>query len=266
MPLTTTQQLNAININKELKTQINSLTSTIAQDVLCIPIAASYISLVKVVNAIAAPVGSMKQEIINTIDNITTPILGAISESLDLVSATIGTLSVPMITSDTINALNIFNRICLDFDDILPNAMKELLSEGAELVTASIAIPDGMVNMIEDAESFFKNNALMDMFDDAIKAILLPILLYKEFIKDTGIIELLKRLQKFERCMINPNTCNRPRKEVLFPGTNKYNSQYYMDLFCINLKGEVQLGMIHSQISGIENKMSRILTKLDNFK
>ena len=66
--------------------------------------------------------------------------------------------------------------------------------------------------------------------------------------------------------MTNPNTCNRPKKEFWYPGTKKYNSQYYLELLAVDLKGEVQLSKLNDNFKRFELRMSKTLKKVDAFK
>jgi hypothetical protein len=126
--------------------------------------------------------------------------------------------------------------------------------------------PVDVVTAMEDAETFFKDNALSDAFDEGIKAVLSPLQMYRDFIKSSGIVDILKRLQKFEKCMTNPQTCNRPKKEFYYPNTKKYNSQYYLDLLCINLKGEVLLGKLNQDFKQFDAKMAKTLKAVNDFR
>ena len=273
MALSPLQKIEAFNINTELQKDMSKLM----QNTLCLPISAAYVAATKVLNAFVGPVALMKKQIVSALDN--NPVTKALTDAskiLNIVNANIG-LPTLQISAQGLDAMNIFKTICLDFDDILPNAMKKLISNAAAAVNDGYHdmldsademydMPDEMVDMVDDAMGALKDKALSGAFDDAINAVMTPLMMYRAFIKSSGIVEMIKRLQKFEKCMTNPKGCNRPSKEMFFPGTTKYNSQYYMELFAINLKGELQLAQLSSQVKGIEGKASETIKKLDAFK
>jgi hypothetical protein len=89
---------------------------------------------------------------------------------------------------------------------------------------------------------------------------------YRKFIKSTGIIAMIDKLAKFEKCMMNPQHCNRPRSEFMYPGTTKYNSQYYRDFFAMNTKGELQLKQFLGDSKSLSAKINKSLKKLDAFR
>ena len=263
----------AFDANKELKSGINSLMTTVGTNGLCIPIAVTYKALVKMINAIASPVGMFKEQILAVMNN------NAVIDAMKDINSTLEVLNSALpvsvnltIDKKTLYGLDIFSKVCLDFNDILPNIMKEYIDDGIEKINdgyeelMDFSFPDEISDLMMDAEEFLKENALSDALDEATQTLLSPLKMYREFIKSTGIVALLKRLQKFEKCMTNPKTCNRPKKEFYFPGTKKYNSQYYIDLFAINLKGEVLLSKMNKNLKSVEGKTLKTMKKLDKFK
>lgn len=293
----------SFDANKVLKQNLDKVMSTVARDGICIPLAAAYTLLVKQVNMVVGPVAMFKKGIIDNIDNMTTDVFNEVSSALKILSSNNTDLKLT-IDAKTILEANVFKRSCLDFNDILPNAMNGLLTDGINKINdfagdafkeigtlkdsamseiteftddimndiyemlpeSDFEMPDEINDMLNSATDFFKENALSDSLSEAAKLALSPLTSYREFIKSTGIIEMLKRLQKFERCMTDPKNCNRPKSEFYFPGTRKFNSQYYMELFAINLKGEIQIKRITKQVKGIENKATKTLKMLDDFK
>lgn len=261
------------DINKELKTGINKFTNTVGKNGMCIPIALTYHQLVQVINALVGPIASMKAAIVNALDN--NPVIDLMSN----ISKTLGVLNsglnkIPKLSIDksTLMGLDIFSKICLDFNDILPNAMKGFISESINSINdgfdelLDFILPDEFGDALNSVQDFMKSNALGNALDDISKAMLLPLTLYREYIKSSGILDMLKRLQKFEKCMTNPATCGRPKEEFYYPGTKKYNSQYYMDLLCVNLKGEIQLAKIKSNYKTLNASVNKTLNNIDNFK
>jgi hypothetical protein len=268
-PVPTFNSSKAFDANKALKKNIDKLMDTAGTQGLCVPLAAAYTMLVKQVNVIALPVGNFKARIKDSIDDATTEAFNNITNTLAIVNGAVSMAPKLQINGSTLQALNIFSKVCLNFDDILPNAMKDLINETAadanDLFGQVFDLPDEVLESIGDSIDFFKEHALGNALDDLSKAIMSPITMYRDFIKSSGIIELLKRMQKFEKCMTNPQNCNRPKSEFYFPGTRKYNSQYYMELFCINLKGEVQMKQIVSNTKNLERKIGKTLIGYDEF-
>ena len=243
-------------------------------DPMCIPIAAAYSLLVKQVNMIVTPAAFFKSQIVSAVDGFTTDVFKEVNGALNLLSSNIPQINL-QIRLSSLNDANVFKKTCLDFNDILPNAMKSLIdsaitntADGLYDLMGDMALdmPDEIVDMVEDTIDLFKSNALSDALSDVAKTLISPIDAYRAFIKSTGVLGMLKKLQKFEKCMSNPKNCNRPKKEFLFPNTKKYNSQYYMDLLAINLKGEIQMKKIVADTKGIERKLSKTMTNLDNFR
>jgi hypothetical protein len=283
---TTLNKIQNFDANKALKKDIDKLMTAVGTNGLCIPIALSYTTLVRTINALSGPVAHFKHEIINALDN--DDVMKALGNANALLAVIGNNIKVPNLQIDakTLKQLNIFNKICLDFNDILPNAMNNMIDKSIDFIndtaedmwdTLEFNMPDSMLNAYDDTVDFFKEKALSEGFDDLVKLILTPLIIYREFIKSTGIVQLLKRLQKFEKCMTNPSTCNRPKKEFYFTDTNAlteqygrvrkvYNSQYYIDLFAINLKGEVLLSKMSKNIKHIEKSMTSTFKKIDTYK
>jgi hypothetical protein len=263
--------IQAFDINKELQNDMSKFTQT----TLCLPVVASYTAAVKVIDALVGPVALMKQQIIYALDNNdVTKALTEISKTLSIINSNIGVPTL-QISASTMAQMNIFSRICVDFDDILPNAMKKLMDTATDAIDSFVsdgiddliyAMPDEISDMIDDGISDLKDNALSSALSDAANAILAPLTMYRAYIQSCGLTVMLKQLQKFEKCLTNSQGCNRPTKEVCFPGTTKFNSQYYMDLLAINLKGELQIAKLCGQVKGIEMKMSKAIEKLDTYK
>jgi len=293
----------SFDANKILKSNVDKLMTTAANDGICIPLAAAYTMLVKQINMFVGPAAMLKNGIINNIDSMTTDAFNEITGVLNILSSNSTSINLSIDAKTILNA-NVFKKSCLDFNDILPSAMNNLLTDGINSINdiagdafkelgdlkdsvmseiteftddvmndiydmlpeTEFEMPDEINDMLNSTTDFFKENALSDALSEAAKVALAPLTTYREFIKSTGIIEMIKRLQKFERCMTNPKNCNRPKKEFYFPGTSKFNSQYYMELFAINLKGEIQMKKITKQVKGIETKAANTLKKLDDFK
>ena len=261
----------AFDANKQLKKQVDTLMTAVGTNGLCIPLASSYHQIVQIVNAMVGPVAAMKSQIENALNNNKVmDALGDVSKTLDVINSGLG-----QIDPSTLKALDIFSKICLDFRDILPASMQKMLNQYEDFAMDFIndevsgafdfVLPTDIDDMMTSAEDFFKDGALSDGLSDITSAILSPITMYRNFISSCGIIPMIKRLQKFERCMTNPNTCNRPNKEFWFPKTKKYNSQYYLDMLCVNLKGEVLLNKINRDFKTFEGKMNKTLKKMDEF-
>lgn len=270
MGKTTLQKIQAFDINKELEKNM----AKFSQNTLCVPVVASYTQLTKVVNALVGPVALMKKQIIAALDN--NAVVDALVEAnqvLDVLSANIGAPTL-QVSAATMNDMNIFKRICTDFDDILPNAMKRLMDDASDAINDYVGsgmdsifdFPDEIGSMIDGAILDLKEHAYSEALSEGVKTILTPLEMYRAYIKSSGILVMLKRLEKFERCLTNPKGCNRPKKDVYFPGTTKYNSKYYRDLFAINLKGEVQLSKLVGKTKGIETKLTKTLKKIDTYK
>lgn len=285
----------AFDANKVLKSNIDSLMNTVANPI-CTPMMSAYTLIVTQLNAFVGPVDYFKKQIISNVDNMTTSAFNEISSTLNMLSSNIPNINLK-IKASTLQDLNIFKKTCLDFNDILPNAMKNLITDGineindfASSSTGTISelfddvgdfigdttdsildelpdfeIPEEIQDGFNDCIDFFKDNALTSSLSDVALLALSPLKMYRDFIKSTGIIDLLKRLQKFEKCLTNKENCNMPKKNFYYPGTKKYNSQYYMDLFAINLKGEIQLKKITGQVKGIETKVSKTMNQLNVF-
>lgn len=275
----------AFDANKELKSGINSLMTTVGTNGLCIPIAVTYKALVGMINAVASPVGMFKGQIMAVMNN--NDIVNAMKDihsTLSILNSALPPSVNLTIDKKTLYGLDLFSKICIDFNDILPNIMKEYIDDGIEMINDGMeelmdfSYPDEISSLMMDAEEFLKENALSDALGEATKTLLSPLKMYRDFIKSTGIIQMLKRLQKFEKCMTNPKTCNRPKKEFMFtdkaalqaqygnPNKKVYNSQYYIDLFAINLKGEVLLSKINKTLKTTEKNMVKTMNKLDRFK
>lgn len=258
-----------LDANAILKKNIDKLTNVVGTQGVCIPIAAAYHSLVEVVGAVASPVAHFKEEIIAAMDNNEViDNLSKASQAMNVINNGLGQVNL-QISQETIQAMNIFNKVCLDYNEILPNAMKRFLNSGIDFVNDAQGMwdfPDEVVDMMEYAQGALKEKALSMGFDEGVKLVLTPLTMYRNYIKSTGVVEMLKRLRKFEKCMMNTQTCNRPKQEFYFPGTRKYNSQYYIDLLCIDLKGEILLTKMSQQLKVFEGNSIKVLKKIDAFK
>ena len=159
MALSPLQKIEAFNINTELQKDMSKLM----QNTLCLPISAAYVAATKVLNAFVGPVALMKKQIVSALDN--NPVTKALTDAskiLNIVNANIG-LPTLQISAQGLDAMNIFKTICLDFDDILPNAMKKLISN------AAAAVNDGYHDMLDSADEMYDMpDEMVDMVDDAM--------------------------------------------------------------------------------------------------
>lgn len=261
MSLTNNQQSSIINLNSQLTKQINLLTATSSspgQDAVNLSITASYISNLNIISAISAPIASYKTQISNALSNVTTSVLDTISNAIDILSTNINIPNLPNITDDTVNVINEYNKSCINFDIILSNAMKSLTSNNQ-------SIPNTVANTVENSITFLKNNSLKQVFDTLGITFIIPIQTYIEFLLDMDIANKIYILQNFEKCLMNPDAVNRPRQELFYPGTTQYNSQYFLELFCINTLGKIQYGQINPIISNIEKKLDLVIIKIYDF-
>lgn len=260
----------AFDANKALKKNFEKMMDTAGTNGLCVPLAAAYTMAVKQINVLALPVGMFKAQIVGSVDKATTQAFNAINDTLKILNNGVNQIPSLQIDGSTLMVLDIFSKTCLNFNDILPNAMKDLITDVIDntndLFGQVFEMPSEVQDMIDDSIDFFQEKALSDGLDDLSKQILSPLKAYREYIKSSGIVDLLKRLQKFEKCMTNPQNCNRPKTDFYFPNTKKYNSQYYMDLFAIDLKGELQLKKIVNDTKSLERKIAKTLINLDTFK
>lgn len=260
MSLTSNQQASISNLNSQLQNQTNLLIATSSspgQDAINLSIAASYTSNLSIVSAISAPALFMQTQIANALNNVTTPLLWAISDSIDILSTNITLPNIPKITTDTSLAIINYGNVSLNFNDILDNAMKAL--------NTNDQFPNSVINIVNSSLMDLKKNMLNQVFDLLEVTFLTPIQTYSQYIESTGILDLLNLMVNFEKCMLNQNTLDRPRQELFFPGTTQYNSQYYFDLFKINIVGDINFGKIYPSISEIENKLSKIVSKINIF-
>ena len=267
-------KIKAFDANEELAKNINKFNDMAGTEGLCVPLAAAYTALVKQVNTFVKPVTMFKSQIIDAIDSATTDVFDEINEGINILSTVTQSLGSLQIQGSTLSKLNILKTICLDFDDILPfsvqNMIDNAIDESSDWLTDKMEswfdIPDESLVQLDEAIDYFKSHALSSALSDTAKFVLSPLDAYRTFIKNSGIITILERMKKFERCMTNPQHCNRPRKDFYYPGTHKYNSQYYMDLFAINLKGEIQLKRFVSSTKRLETRVAKTLRKLDEFR
>jgi hypothetical protein len=260
MSLTTDQQSNIISANVQLTTLLNSLTSTgqnSGQDALNISLAAAYNLQVKILSAISAPVASYKIQISNALGNVNTSVLNAISDAIDILSTNVNIISLPSITDNTIQAISNYSNECINFETILPNAMASL--------TNNQSIPTSVSNSFENSLIFLKYTMVNQVLASLGITFITPIQLYIEFLSTMNVANNIYTLQNFERCLLNPNAVNRPKQELFYPGTTQYNSQYFLELFSINILGKIQYGQINPVISNVEDKLDRVLTKIYNF-
>lgn len=268
MALTELQKSLAFDANKSLKTEIKSFTSSASKGGLCAPSITAYKSLVAIVNTIVVPVDIFQKEIKNALEgNDVENCLKSATEIMDIVGNGLGKANL-QIDKSTIQSLNLFSKVCLDFNDILPNAMKSFLDKAMDKIDYEkfLMMPPEMEAMIENVTKMLISNKLSKAFGEVINSVFTPMEMYSNFIKDTEVLTYIKRLQKMERCLTNPETCARPREEFYYPGTKKYNSQYYLELLKINTKGEVQLKKLNSSFASFEGKMGKTIKKISALK
>jgi hypothetical protein len=255
---------------RELNNQMESLMDAAGAQGLCIPIAASYKALLNTVRAIAGPVTTFQADIIKQMDSASTAVFKDINNAIGVLNDVCASVPTLQITGQSLQALNIISRVCLDFNEILPNSMKNLIDTASgyanDLFGRVFDLPADIIDVIQDNILGAKDFAIQEALEPATNALFGALDRYRKFLKTSGITMIIDKLEKFERCMMNPQHCNRPRSEFIYPGTKKYNSQYYRDFFAINTKGELQLKNFVGDTKQLDAKINRMFRKLDDFR
>jgi len=278
---------------RELQDHLNKISSTVAMNTLCPPIGVIYHTTVNTVNVIAVPAGVMIEQIKRVLNNKN--LMNALKEAnnaLDILNEGMGVL-VSIVDGSIFNGLSLFSQICPNFSNILSTTLKKFISATSDIIKSRSAtvvkdirddfdfyytednniepdpqiyqLPDDAVADMKTAATKFKLSALSKSLSENTDTILSPLIAYKKFIKTSGILTYIKILQDMEKCMTDPNTCNRPKKELHFPNTHKYNSEYYLDMLCVDMQGNLKLGQMIPDLLSMENKLNKTLTKIDEY-
>lgn len=273
MALSSIKKTLAFDANKEAKSYVKKVTDMTGKKGICAVTLTEYKLLVDIVGTIVGPVEHFKSDIESAFNSDgVMDALGTVSEILDIAGSGLGKIN-PQIDENTIKALNVFNSSCLDFSFLLPQSMVKFLSKTRDAMLNRVIssvneydmfeLPEEITNGFDSVLSSLKEKALSTCFGDSINSILNPLQTYKKFIKTTSLMDKIKKLQKFEKCLTNKQTCDVDKKELYYPGTKMYNSQYFLKALAVNIKGEVQLKRINSSFASLEGKTYKTLSKLD---
>lgn len=244
------------DINKELRDVINKFNDTSEKNGVSIPILIEYYQLVELTKATCSAIPVMISDIVFALDNY--PIL----DSLANISQTLDTLNSGLVKPKTLTidstGKEFYKTLETGNYNSIPNAMKGE-------ITDTDMIPDSFNDKLKIVQSKMKESALQEALDSNSKLLLNSFVTLKNYIASTELINSIKMMREQEKFLLNPEFCARTKSELYFTGTRKYNSEYLLDLICMDLNGEILVGKIKPEYKSLSVSVNKILNKKFDF-
>jgi hypothetical protein len=157
---------------------------------------------------------------------------------------------------------------CTDYMGSVPEDLFNLFQDAKHKINKAshMLLGPGLMNIVLKDVLKIKDDAMKELFGgDIFNAVLSPVIAYENFLKDNGVNDLIKRMEKLERCMTKPGIGGRPKSDFIDPVSKKVYSVHYKSLFMVNSKGKISIKSL-----GINNvnksQMSNVMKTMSNFR
>jgi hypothetical protein len=156
---------------------------------------------------------------------------------------------------------------CTDFLGSMPQELFNIFQDikyGIKKMS-EILMPGNLMNGIAKSLIKMKDDAMKEVLGDLFDTVLSPIIDYQDFLEENGIPELIKKLQKMERCLTKKGICGRPKADFMEPTTHKLWSTYFKSQMLVSSKGTINLKS-HGGTSKQKSQMNNITKSMNQFR
>lgn len=292
-----------VDIRKDLSRTLESITMNIdpIKDICAISYS-SYMIVVNTLMTASIPVARFTTEIRNGLDYVNIDVLKDLDRSINKLINNMPQIILPKyMDPKSASITSLFNDTCLNFKDTIPadllinisSAVDISISRAAEGVNMDPADPSIFVNTGKDVVDMMmeanaeisnllklptgltagiltqinraKDAAIDEVFGDLSDIISKPIRYYEGFLASTGVSELIKKLETYEKCLTKKGLCNKKMKDIQEKTTKKVYSRYFRDVFLIDSNGKVKMNKLSDSKQKIKS-ITNINKKIDLFK
>lgn len=157
---------------------------------------------------------------------------------------------------------------CDDFFSSLPQDLFNIFQDIKHKVNklASMSLGSGLYNTMARDLLKAKDEAMKGLFgSELFETLISPMIEYENFLKENGINDIIKRMEKLEKCLTKKGIGGRSKKDFMHPTSKKLYSKHYKDLFILNSKGKVNIKSVGTS-SKNRSQMSNIMKSVTNFR
>lgn len=156
---------------------------------------------------------------------------------------------------------------CTDFLGSLPQELFNLFEDikhGLKSLS-EVVMPGNLMKEIADSILSIKDEAMKGMFGALFDTVLSPFIAYDAFLQENGVPDLIKKLERMERCMTKQGICGRPTTDFMEPTTHKLWSSYFKSQFLLSSKGTINIKSSGGS-SKQKSQMSNIYKSMNSFR
>ena len=214
-------------------------------------------------NGITTAIGLLNDEVYGTI----AAGLGALNSVKSLIpNPVVGKMDVSVGAAGELLAL-----ACTDYMGSLPedlfNIIQDLQNDVNSILSMDFSIDlGGLVTGMVRSILALKDAALAEILGSSIFAtIIAPLIAYNEFLVENGILDIINRLERLERCMTKPGVGNMPKSYFIEPTSKKLYSTYFRNLFMMNYAGGIDITNLGSN-SKSKSHLNNVMSSLNSFR
>lgn len=157
---------------------------------------------------------------------------------------------------------------CTDYFGSIPESLFNTFQDIKHGINKWAVSPldKGLFNSIARDLLAAKDEALQDIVgSDIFTTILSPLVAYESFLKENGVDDIIKRMQRLERCMTKPGVGGRKKSDFIHPTAKKLYSAYYKSLFMINSKGKLNVSVLGGT-SKNKSQLNNVMQTVTKFR
>lgn len=246
--------------------KLGGLTSIDFLKMICLEMTEEYERLTKIIDGVIVPFQSMRVKIKEILSLFTDEIFDTIENQLNNVYLPIRKFN-SFIQPGDYNLETFFGN-CPFFKDIMNSLSLNLDIKSTGELNKILGIPKKILDIFKKETNKIIDK-LLDEVLDKYKYFLEPLYQYENMLENSGIIDLLYQIEKFERCMTNKNLCNMNEEKfkILNLETNSYQwkSEYYRYMLGLDSLSNIRFNIFFTDYNK-ELKFKEIYKKYKQYK
>lgn len=217
---------------------------------------AEYKALVLILKTLTLGSSLLKKGLNKSIGKLDTLACSTISKGISALNSTLKSiLPAPFkkgmdITVNIGQMGDLLALACTDYLGSLPQDLFNKIQDFKHNANKISKMGAGLVGKLAKDLLKIKDQALKDVLGSEIfNTIISPIIAYESFLKENGIDDLIKRMQKLEKCMMKRGIGNVPKSNFMHPTEKILYSTYYRKQFLLTSSGKLDLKSLGSSAS-----------------
>jgi hypothetical protein len=192
-------------------------------NIVCSAIYAEYKGLVIILNALLMPQKVIKAGLSKAVTSVDDATYSFINKGLGTLNTALKDVMPKPFDKNMkmdANVAGVGAMLALTCDDFLGSLPQELFNIFQDIkhginTFAKVLMPSNIMMDIAKSLLALKDEAMKEMMGGLFDTVLSPIITYDMFLQENGVNDLIKKLQKMEKCMTKKGICGRKKSDFI---------------------------------------------------